>query len=635
MLSTGLRNAARKSSRVVNAGAVRNYTAPLKDMKFLINNVFDFPSKYTKQKNIGGENATPDMINTVLEETAKLATEVLAPLVVTGDKEGCKYVDKYTITTPPGFKDAYNMFVEGGWQGLSYPEKYGGQGLPPSMSLFQSDIVAAANWTWGMYPGLSKGAINTIMMHGTDALKEKYLHKMISGEWTGTMCLTEPQCGSDLAQVSTRAVKNPDGTYKISGTKIFISCGDHDFTDNIVHCVLARLPGAPAGTKGISLFAVPKKKINQDGSLGDFNGVSIDRIENKMGCHGSSTCQINFEDAIGELIGTENKGMNHMFTFINTSRLGTAVQGVAAAELSYQHSLPYAKERGSMRALSGTKNPDKPNDAIINHPSVRKLLMFQKAIAEGGRSMVYECCMVADAMREAEVAGDHKKAEACDDRLGFLTPILKGFLTEKGIEAANCGIQVWGGHGFIKENFQEQILRDNRIACLWEGTTQIQGLDLLGRKILLQKLKPINQHVKETNAKLWAVATSAGGETATRAFKLMLKNWKWQYNTVKLAQRAMSDRESVSTASVDYLMYSGYLTLAAHWINMEAAAKKALSNPKLMTEEKGFYEAKIHMSKYVFEELLPRTASLEETMFTDSKTMLNMPNDQFSFDYAR
>ena len=307
---------------------VRNYTAPLKDMKFLINEVFDFPGKYATQKHIGGENATPDMIDSVLEETGRLATEVLAPLVVIGDKVGCTYVDKHTVITPPGFKDAYKMFVEGGWQGLSYPEKYGGQGMPPSMSIFQSDIVAAANWTWGMYPGLSKGAINTIRAHGTETLKDKYLTKMISGEWTGTMCLTEPQCGSDLAQVSTKAVKNSDGTYNISGTKIFISCGEHDFTDNIIHCVLARLPGAPAGTKGISLFAVPKRKIHEDGSVGELNNVFIDRIENKMGCHGSSTCQINFDNAVGELIGTENKGMNHMFTFINKSRLGTAVQGI-------------------------------------------------------------------------------------------------------------------------------------------------------------------------------------------------------------------------------------------------------------------------------------------------------------------
>lgn len=288
-----------------------------------------------------------------------------------------------------------------------------------------------------------------------------------------------------------------------------------------------------------------------------------------------------------------------------------------------------------MRALSGTKNPDKPNDAIIHHPGVRKLLMFQKAIAEGGRSMVYECCQIADAMVEAELAGDKKKAEALDDRLGFLTPILKGFLTEKGLEAANCGIQVWGGHGFIKENFQEQIVRDVRIACLWEGTTQIQGLDLLGRKILLQKLKPIFQHTRETASKLWNVVTTSDGATRSRALSLLMKVGKWQLHTMKIAKVAMKDREAVGVASVDYLMYSGYISLACHWLLMEVAAKKALSNPSTMREEKAFYEAKIHMSEYVFEEILPRTLTHEKTMFTNSKTLLQMPTESFSFDYAR
>jgi len=615
--------------------SVRNYTAPLKDMKFLINDVYNFPEIYKEQKKIGGLNATPEMIDSVLEETAKFAQNVLAPIVVSGDKEGCKYVDKHTIITPPGFKDAYKLFVEGGWQGLSYPEEYGGQNMPPSMSIFQSDIVAGANWTWTMYPGLSKGAINTIRAHGNEALKNKYMTRMVSGEWTGTMCLTEPQCGSDLAQVSTRATKNPDGSYKISGTKIFISCGDHDFTDNIVHCVLARLPDAPAGTKGISLFAVPKRLINADGSVGEKNGVSIDRIENKMGCHGSSTCQVNFEEAWGELIGTENKGMNHMFTFINTSRLGTAVQGIAAAELSFQHSLPYAKMRGSMRALSGTKNPEKPNDLIIHHPGVRDLLLFQKAIAEGGRSMVYECCKIADAMVEAEMLGDKKEADKLDDRLGFLTPILKGFLTEKGLEAANCGVQVWGGHGYIKENFQEQIVRDVRIACLWEGTTQIQALDLLGRKILLQgKLKPIIHHCSDTRKKLWKIITTADGETRSRALGLYWKVWKWQLNTLRIARSAMNDKESIGVASVDYLHYSGYITLACHWLYMEVAAKKAMASGK-MAEEKAFYETKVQMSQYVYDKILPRTLSLEKTMFTATDCVQQIPAANFSFDYAR
>ena len=309
--------------------------------------------------------------------------------------------------------------------------------------------------------------------------------------------------------------------------------------------------------------------------------------------------------------------------------------GFAAAELSFQHSLPYAKERGSMRALSGTKNADKPNDAIIHHPGVRKLLLFQKAIAEGGRSMVYECSQIADEMVEAEMSGNTKKAEALDDRLGFLTPILKGFLTEKGLEAANCGVQVWGGHGFIKENFQEQIVRDVRIASLWEGTTQIQGLDLLGRKILLQKLKPIFQHTRETTSKLWGVIMSSDGATRSRALGLLMKVAKWHINTMKIARIAMKDREAVGVASVDYLMYSGYISLACHWLYMEVAAKKALSNPSTMREEKAFYEAKVHLSEYVYEELLPRTLTHEKVMLLNSKTLLQLPVDSFSFDYAK
>ena len=629
----------KRVSSIVSVACKRNarcmsYDAPLKDMRFLINEVHDFPKHYESLKVTGGENATTDMVDAILEESAKFCTKELYPLAIGGDQIGCKYVDPHTTITPPGFKEAYTQYCEGGWPGLTYPEAYGGQNLPTSMGLFTSEMQATANFAWTMYPGLSKGAINTIVSHGTDELKAKYLERMISGEFTGTMCLTEPHCGSDLGLVNTRAESNGDGTYKINGTKIFISCGDHDMTENIIHCVLARLPGAPAGTKGISLFAVPKKKVADDGAIGALNGVNIDRIENKMGVHGSSTCQINFEDAEGVLIGTENKGMNHMFTFINTSRLGTAMQGIAAAEKSYQHSLPYAKERVSMRALSGTKNPEKPADFIINHPGVRKLLLLQKAIAEGGRSMIYECAMIADHMVEAEENGDKKKAADADDKLGFLTPILKGFLTETGIMAAQAGIQTWGGHGFIKENFQEQILRDVRIAALWEGTTQIQGLDLLGRKILLNKLKPINSHCAETRAKLWDVITTTDGATRSRAMGLMKKVVEWQWNTFKLAKGAMSDRESVGVAAVDYLMYSGYITLACHYVYMEAVASKALASGSTL-QDKAFYEAKIQMSEFVYEELLPHTLHHEKCMFTPTKSIMQMKNEDFSFDYTR
>jgi len=622
-----------RRSNMMNMAA-RAYTAPVRDMRFLINEVYDFPKHYETLPNSGGEMTTPDMVDMIIDESAKFAENVLAPCNEAGDRVGCKWIDEHTVKTPPGFKEAYDQYVEGGWQGLSFPEEYGGQGLPSSTAIFQADMTATANWTWTMYPGLSKGAINTILAHGTDEMKNKYLPSLVSGEWTGTMCLTEPQCGSDLGQVKTKAVPNGDGTYKITGTKIFISCGEHDMVDNIVHCVLARLPDAPEGTRGISLFLVPKKKVSDDGEIGELNGAKIGRIENKMGCHGSSTCEINFEEAEGILIGTENKGLPHMFTFINTSRLGTAIQGMAGAELSYQQALPYAKERISMRSVSGKKEPEKVADSIIHHASVRKMLMFQKAIAEGGRSMIYECAMIADRMVEAKNKGDTKTEAELDDRLGFLTPILKGFLTEAGLEAASTGIQLWGGHGYIKENQQEQVLRDVRIASVWEGTTQIQGLDLLGRKVLLQKLKPINQHLGEMRGKLWDVIMSSSGGTRSRAINLYAESFKWQYNTYKIGMMATKDKEIVSIASVDYLMYAGYVSLATHYVLMEHVAQKALESGK-GSEEEAFYKAKIQMSQFVHDEILPRTLSLKKTMFLPTDSVMGLPADDFSFDYAR
>ena len=442
-----------------------------------------------------------------------------------------------------------------------------------SLALMKSEIMATANWTWSMFPGLSKGAINTIMLHGEDYLKDVYLPPMIAGNWTGTMCLTEPQCGSDLAQVATMAITEDEGkTYSISGTKIFISAGDHDFGDSagsadgqVIHCVLARTPGAPEGTKGISLFLVPKYLVNEDGSLGELNNVGVDRIEDKMGCHGSPTCQMNFENSKGWLLGTKNQGMNHMFTFINTSRLGCAIQGSTAAELSHQGAVWYAKDRLAMRALSGKKNPghepDMAADPIIVHPDVRKNLLTQKAIAEGGRSMIYECAKVADRLADNEMAGAEgdeaakKAAEEADDEMGFLTPILKGFLTEKGVDAAHLGVQIYGGHGYIKQNKMEQISRDVRIGAIWEGTTGIQGLDLLGRKIFLQKLKPLNSHCSKVRSFCWdTIMNAPTSAVRNHAIKVALLTLEWQYLTARIGLMAKDDREAIGSASVDYLM---------------------------------------------------------------------------------
>jgi len=610
----------------------RRYHAPVRDMRFQLYTVHGFEKHY---EGLGNEvMCDRDTMDMVIDASASLCENELAPLNMGADREGCTWVDPVTIKTPSGFKDAYNLYTESGWQGLSYSEAWGGQGLPQSLALVQSEMIAAANWTFLMFPGLSKGAINTIIAHATDDLKQKYLPPLVSGEFTGTMCLTEPQCGSDLGQVTTKAEPNGDGSYSISGTKIFISCGDHDLTENVVHCVLARLPGAPAGTQGISLFLVPKRTVDDNGDVGDLNGVGVSRIEDKMGCHGSPTCQIEFENAQGWLIGTENRGLNHMFTFINTSRLGTAVQGVAAAELAFQNSLWYTKERRSMRALSGTKDPEAIADPIIWHPSVRTMLLTQKAIAEGGRSMLYECVKLADHMTVKEQAGDAKGAHEIDERLGFLTPILKGFLTEAGKEAADLGIQVYGGHGYIKDNKAEQVYRDVRIAALWEGTTQIQALDLLGRKIMLQKLKPINEHCRELYAQCRPLLFSSDSGLRKRAWSLMSHTAEWQMLTYRVAMKAKSDKEWISSTSVDYLMFSGYVTLASHWLRMEAAAVDALASGST-AEEPDFYKAKLQTSEFVFERLLPRTRSHKAGILAPVNSLMDLSADNFSFDHAR
>ena len=436
------------------------YKAPVMDMKFLIEDVFKYYKHYESYPEFA--EATPDLVDAILQECAKFCENELLPLNQSGDKEGCQF-DNGMVTTPTGFKAAYNKYVEGGWQSLSHPVEHGGQGLPPSLGMAKQEMMGTANWSWAMYPGLSHGAMNTIQSHGTQEQKELYLTRLTEGTWTGTMCLTEPQCGTDLGQVKTKAIPNDDGTYDIVGTKIFISAGEHDLTENIIHIVLARLPGAPEGTRGISLFIVPKIQVDQQGNLGEGNQVTCGAIEDKMGIKASSTAVLNFDNAKGVLIGPKNKGLECMFTFMNTARVGTALQGVCASELAYQNSLLYAKDRLSMRALTGKKCPDKVADPIIVHPDVRKMLMTQKAISEGGRAMIYYTAKIVD---EIEMAKTEEARKVADDRLGFITPILKAFLTEMGCESTSHGMQVFGGHGYIKEWGMEQIVRDVRISCL-------------------------------------------------------------------------------------------------------------------------------------------------------------------------
>ena len=527
------------------------YKAPVRDMRFLMNEVLDFESHYKTFPE--GEEATPDMVEAIIGEMAKLCENTLAPLYQSGDEEGCKFEDG-VVTTPKGFKEAYDEFVAGGWQGLSHPVEFGGQGLPASLGLIKSEMMATANWSFTMYPGLSMGAMNTIQMHGSEQQLQDYMVPMTEGTWGGTMCLTEPQCGTDLGQVKTKAEPQKDGSYKISGTKIFISSGEHDLTENIVHIVLARLPDAPKGTRGISLFIVPKYL---PGKIGEDNGVHCGSLEKKMGIKASATCVMNFDEATGFLIGPENKGLECMFTFMNTARIGTSIQGLAHAELSYQGALTYAKERKSMRALSGKKEPDAIADSLIHHGDVRRMLLKQKAIAEGGRAMIYFAAQYADKMISAAQADNDEEYQKWDDELGFLTPILKGFLTEKGLEVANDGMQVFGGHGYIKEHGMEQIVRDARISTLYEGTTGIQALDLLGRKVLLLTK---GKCVRDFSKKLVDFGTKNLRDPKLRPFawKLLKIAAEWNYLTTRIMLVASKDRDIVSTASYDFLMYSGY-----------------------------------------------------------------------------
>ena len=601
------------------------YKAPLRDMRFLINEVLDYPTHYASLSN--GAEATPEMVDAILEGAATLCEEVLAPLNASGDKEGC-HLNDGVVTTPKGFKEAYAQFVAGGWQGLSFPVEYGGQGMPMSLNLFKSEMMGAANWSFNMYPGLSIGCINTLLQYGTDTIKTVYLPRLVAGEWTGTMCLTEPQCGTDLAQVKTRAEPQTDGTYALTGTKIFISSGDHDLAENIVHIVLARLPGAPAGTRGISLFVVPKLAVGADGKVGDRNGVNTGSLEHKMGISANATAVLNFDGAIGTLIGEPNKGLEAMFTFMNTARIGTAIQGVAHAELSFQGALPYAQERRSMRSLSGKKDPDQVADALIWHPDVRRMLLTQKAIAEGGRAMVYGAAKIADKMFNSVVEGDQAKYKKYDDELGFYTPILKGFLTEMGLEAANLGMQVFGGHGYIGEHGMEQIARDARISTLYEGTTGIQALDLLGRKVLLNTKGKCVRDFSGTVlrfAKPYALQRTPMGQLART---LVRRTAQWNLLTALIMLRASKDREQVGSSSVDYLMYSGFVMMAYYWA-LQAAKATELLGSGTGKESKDFYTAKIQTAEFYFARLLPRADGHYSAALEPTSAVMQMPQELF------
>jgi alkylation response protein AidB-like acyl-CoA dehydrogenase len=558
---------------------------------------------------------------------AKLCEDVIAPLNRSGDEQGCR-LEAGNVTTPKGFKEAYQQFAAGGWQGLSHPEEFGGQGMPMSMGLFKQEMLGGANWSFSMYPGLSIGAMNTLMLHATDEQKKTFLAPLVEGRWMGTMCLTEAQCGTDLGQMATMAEPQPDGSYKLTGSKIFISSGDHDLTENIVHIALARVPGAPKGTKGISLFIVPKYLATEDLQVGEFNNVTCSALEHKMGIKASATCVIEFEGSKGYLLGPLNKGLECMFTFMNTARIGTAIQGVCHTEHSFQGALAYAKERRSMRALSGKKDPDHVADAIIWHADVRRMLLTQKAIAEGGRFMLYAAAKLADKMTVAILNKNEKEREYWDDKLGFFTPVLKGFLTEMGLECANYGMQVFGGHGYIREHGMEQIARDARIATLYEGTTGIQALDLLGRKVLLLTK---GAAVREYTAEILKFCAKHAKRPRMRRYVWRLSKLcaQWNYLATRIMLTAAKDRDIVSAASVDFLYYSGWVMMAYAWAQMAAVANEKLA--KGGAESPEFYKAKIQTADFYFYKLLPRAQAHAESMLAPTKTVMRMKNDHFAF----
>ena len=595
------------------------YTPPLRDMQFVLHELLNVEQEFKAMPAHAEIDAAT--VDQVIEEAGKFCSGVLFPLNQSGDQEGCTYSGDGVVTAPKGFKEAYKQYVEAGWPALSADPNYGGQGLPELVNNVFMEMINSANQAWGMYPGLSHGAYAALHAHGTKELQDLYLPKLVTGEWTGTMCLTEAHCGTDLGLLRTKAEPNGDGSYAISGSKIFISAGEHDLSDNIVHLVLARLPDAPAGTKGISLFIVPKFLPDASGKPGARNTVKCGSIEHKMGIHGNATCVLNFDGATGFLLGPPNKGLNCMFTFMNSARLGTAMQGLAHAEVAFQHATRYARERLQMRALSGAKAPDKPADPIIVHPDVRRMLLTAKAFAEGARMLIYFCAQQVDI---ADRGADEAQRTKAESLLALLTPIAKGFLTEVGVESAYLGMQVFGGHGYIAEWGMEQNLRDARISTMYEGTTGIQALDLLGRKVLGSQGQALMSFTKIVHKFCKANENNAAIKSLVEPLGLL--NKEWGDLTMKVGMGALQNRDEAGAAAVDYLMYSGYVTLAYFWA---AAADVAAAKLAAGTTEEGFYKAKLQTARFYFARIVPRTRSHAAAIQSGGGNLMEMNEADF------
>jgi len=585
------------------------YAAPLDDIKFVLYELWDYDNEIPGLP--GCEDATRDVVDAVLEEGAKFCVNELLPLNRSGDEEGCTF-ENGVVRTPMGFKEAYDAFVAAGWTGLACDPDFGGQGLPNTLQFIMDELVCSTNLSFGTYPGLSHGAYRALELHGSDAQKATFLPKLTDGTWSGTMCLTEPHCGTDLGLIRTKAVPNGNGTYKISGTKIFISAGEHDLTENIVHLVLAKLPDAPPGIKGISLFVVPKFQVKEDGSVGPRNGVQCGSIEHKMGIKASSTCVMNFDEAEGELVGVPHSGMRAMFTMMNAARLAVGIQGLGLAETAYQSATAYAKERLQGRALTGAKAPDKAADPIIVHPDVRKNLLTMRALNEAARACALWIGMALDI---SEKHPDPARRQEAEDLVALMTPIIKAFYTDYAFDATNLGVQVFGGHGYIREWGMEQLVRDARIAQLYEGANGIQALDLVGRKLGQNIGRPLRRFFHPLHAFL--EENQEDPAMVEIVVPLAKAFGRLQQATAWIAQQGLKNPEEAGAAASDYLRLFALVAMGYMWARMMKVALE-----KQDGDNAAFYEAKLATGRFYMARIMPQTSGLFAAIMAGGETIM-------------